>query len=125
MDGGGTRICRGLLRRWSCPGLSWKTHRSASTLYCPGAALFAWHDRLLDQCDGRSAFLRGELRRRSRITECVAPPHCPSTQGRGAKPTHFRATGSRSALEPLYDRLRPRRLLAAVLRPDERRAHRL
>src|SRR5271165_860773 len=50
MDGAGTRMRRGLLRRWSCAGLSWKTHRSTSALYCPRTALFARHDRLLGEC---------------------------------------------------------------------------
>src|SRR5271166_2706225 len=65
MDGAGTRMRRGLLRRWSCAGLSWKTHQSASALYCPRTALFARHDRLLGKCHGRPAFLCGQLRRRS------------------------------------------------------------
>jgi hypothetical protein len=38
MDGAGTGVRRRLLRRWSCAGLLWKTHRSASALYCPRAA---------------------------------------------------------------------------------------
>src|SRR5208283_1168220 len=50
MDGAGTRMRRGLLRRWSCAGLSWKTHRSTSALYCPRTALFARHYRLLGEC---------------------------------------------------------------------------
>ena len=54
-------IRRGLLLRWSCAGLSWKTHRSASALYCPRTALFARHDRLLGQRHGRPAFLRAGL----------------------------------------------------------------
>jgi hypothetical protein len=48
----------------------------------------------------------------------------PRLQSRCAKPVHYRAIGSRAALKPLYDRLRPRRLLAKLLRPDKRRAHR-
>src|SRR5271166_5581354 len=124
MDGAGTRMRRGLLRRWSCAGLSWKTHRSASALYCPRTALFARHDRLLGECHGRPAFLCGQLRCRSRITECVARADCATAQSRCAKPAHRRATGSRPTLKPLYHRLRPRRLLATLLRPNERGAHR-
>src|SRR5271165_1605381 len=124
MDGAGTRMRRSLLRRWSCAGLSWKTHQSASALYCPRTTLFARHDRLLGECHGRPAFLCAQLRRRSRITECVARTDCTTAQSRCAQPAHFRATGSRLTLKPLYHRLRPRRLLATLLRPDERGAHR-
>src|SRR5271157_5895590 len=84
MDGAGTRMRRGFLRRWSCAGLSWKTHRSTSALYCPRTALFARHDRLLGECHGRPAFLCGQLRRRSRITECVARADCATAQSRCA-----------------------------------------
>src|SRR5271165_3209326 len=88
MDGAGTGMRRGFLRRWSCAGLSWKTHRSTSALYCPRTALFARHDRLLGECHGRPAFLCGQLRRRSRITECVARADCATAQSRCAKPAH-------------------------------------
>jgi len=77
----------------------WKTHRSASALYCPRATLFARHDRLLGQCDGRAAFLRGQLRRRSGLTECVARTHRTPAQSRCAQPAHRRRTASRSTLK--------------------------
>ena len=117
--------CRGLLRRWSCAGLSWKTHRSASALYCSRTALFARRRPITGSMrwtDGLSSWsvapsIPGLL---SALREQIVPrlkaevPNQPSP----------RATGSRPALKPLYHRLRPRRLLAAFLRADERAAHR-
>ena len=87
-------------------------------------ALFACHHRLLGQCDGRAALFHGQLRGRSGLTDCVARADCAAAQRRCAQPAQPRRTASRSALKPFYDRLRPRRLLARFLRPDEKAAHR-
>jgi hypothetical protein len=58
------------------------------------------------------------------LLQCVTRAHCATAQSRRAKPAHSKAVGCRAALEPLYDRVRSRRLLAGLLRPDETGAHR-
>src|SRR5208283_751079 len=58
MDGTGTGMRRDLLRRWSCAGLSWKTHRSASALYCrERLCLRGTTDYWVNAMDGRPFFV--------------------------------------------------------------------
>ncbi len=51
-----TRCGRYPLRRWPCSRLSWQADQTAAALFHPPAAVFARHDRLLDQRCHRPPF---------------------------------------------------------------------